>query len=292
MRILPAVTDELEQTLRAFGELMDEYMSAPVSEAEGKGNFRCERCVACDDCRFCTECDNCRECTYCYGCRDCLGLTQCRQCEACERLSHSEICAESIGGSYLTLCLDCEECVQCFGCVGLSGEEFCILNEKLSRKEYFARVKDLRRQLELRTRAGWLPPWLDEPPARAEGVERVEPLAAVTRGDDPAEPRATEDRRPPAAPQAASEREPPPFPELPSALYDSGVWAVPKQLPPPPPYTGRSSQARESGDEPSQISVSAEQPPTLTRGRRPSKDKLAPTTNRASVRRGRPPPRP
>lgn len=174
------MADGLDDILTAFGGLMESHEAQVPASEEGTGNFRCEHCVACHECRFCTECDNCRECTYCYACRDCLSLTQCRECDACENLSHSDLCGECSGGSHLTLCLDCEDCVQCFACVGLVAEEFCILNEKLTRKEYFAKVKELRSELDQRVRVGWRPPWLEsedvpEPDEHTQSIQ-VEPL--------------------------------------------------------------------------------------------------------------------
>ncbi|MEM6990375.1 MAG: hypothetical protein AAF721_07760 [Myxococcota bacterium] len=182
------MSDSLDETLQAFEELMEVQASEPATPAEGEHNFRCEHCVACSNCRFCTECDNCRDCTYCYGCRDSLSLTQSRSCDACEKLSHSDLCADCVSGSYLTLCVDCEDCVQCFGCVGLVGEEFCILNEKLPRKEYFARVKELRAELDLRVRQGWSPPWreVDQEEVPAVEAEPAAPAEEVLAPEEPA----------------------------------------------------------------------------------------------------------
>ncbi|MBL4686031.1 MAG: hypothetical protein JKY37_15665, partial [Nannocystaceae bacterium] len=174
----------LDDTLKAFQGLMDAQDEAPATPPEGTDNFRCEHCVSCNNCRFCTECSNCSECTYCFACRDCLSLTQCRRCDASEKLSHSELCAGCSNSSYLTMCVDCDECVQCFGCVGLTGEEFCVLNEQLPRKEYFARAKELRLELDRRIRAGWHPPWLGEEAEIEADEEEAETEVEAEAGAD------------------------------------------------------------------------------------------------------------
>jgi len=302
----------LDDILEAFSGLMEARDDEEEAPAEGTGNFRCEHCVACHDCRFCTECDNCRECTYCYGCRDSLSLTQCRSCDASEKLTHSDLCAESINSSYLTLCLDCEDCVQCFGCVGLRGEEFCILNEKHERKVYFAKVKELRAELDRRVREGWQPPWRDpvdeaepeqtepeqtepeEPAPRSEPV--VEPPPVPTQRDQPVQIETM-----PVEPTARDKitRELPRIDALPDD--DSGIWArqLFEDIPPPPPYSPRESSRpeprREPDESPTRLYAPLDEQPTLTRGTRPfPRAKSKPGTSkpaRVSLRRAKRPTR-
>jgi hypothetical protein len=163
------VPAKLDEMLAAFERLVREHWTEPAEvPAEGEGNFRCDDCVACRQCRFCRACERCDECTYCEECVDCRNCTQCRQCSSCERTSHSELAAECIAGSYLTLCLGCERCVHCFGCVGLVDEEFCLLNEKLGKSDYFRRVAELREPLAALIAKGWTPPWFE--PAAPEPV--------------------------------------------------------------------------------------------------------------------------
>ncbi|MBC8067539.1 MAG: hypothetical protein IAG13_04325 [Deltaproteobacteria bacterium] len=148
-----------------------EAVQRPVDE----GNFRCVRCIGCNDCRFCVDSRDCSECTYCESCVACTGCTQSRGCRDCERTSHSASSRACDGCSYVTLCVGCEDCVHCFGCVGLSGAEFCILNEKHSRKDYQARIGELRTLLEGRIAEGWLPPWMDDEPSAASAPPEPEP---------------------------------------------------------------------------------------------------------------------
>ena len=175
----------LDEILAAFATLVDAQPPEPEPVVASAGNFRCDGCVGCQDCRFCTQCDNCNDCTYCHACNDSLSLTQCRYCDACETLTQSDLCGECSGSSYLTLCLDCEDCVQCFGCVGLVGAEFHILNEKVPRKDYFKRVKALRAELDAKVREGWRPPWGEDPEAESDAPESDAPESDAPESDAP-----------------------------------------------------------------------------------------------------------
>ncbi len=91
----------------------------------------CERSVDCTRCTRCSGCDGCVDCTNCQDCVACRGCTQCQACRSCER------------SAYLQRCFACVDCTYCFGCVGLAGKEFHIFNVPCTRKEYFARLKEL-----------------------------------------------------------------------------------------------------------------------------------------------------
>lgn len=153
----------LDDILDAFSRLVEEHdETEPEPGDEKSDNFRCVACERCSNCRFCTACVECDDCTYCDACVDCHGCTQSRQCHGCVTISHSSFSAGCQNSSYLALCYDCEDCVHCFGCVGLSGEEFCVLNEKYPRKEYFSLVSRLRAELDVRSTEGWRPPWNED----------------------------------------------------------------------------------------------------------------------------------
>src|SRR5690606_3447652 len=59
---------------------------------------------------------------------------------------------------YLTLCVQCTDCVHCLACVGLEGGEFFVLNQKRTRKEYFALLRQVQELMGDRMRGGWRPP--------------------------------------------------------------------------------------------------------------------------------------
>lgn len=180
----------LDDALAELDRLVDEHYADVEQPDEGQDNFRCEGCIGCRDCRFCEGCTRCVECTYCEGCEDCESCTQCRGCESCTRTTHTEHSADCVGCSYLVLCLDCEDCVHCFACVGLAGEEFCVLNEKLTKSAYFKRVAALREELAKRVAAGWRPSWsaqaeAAEPYARELGPVSNPPLPPPPRFPTP-----------------------------------------------------------------------------------------------------------
>jgi hypothetical protein len=185
----------LETLLARLARLRDDWRDQSRPRPGGGENFRCVACEGCSGCRFCSECDGCDECNYCELCIECSSCTQCRACAGCHQTSHSSYSADCSECSYTTLCIDCDRCVQCFACVGLQDEEFCFLNERLPRKEFFAKVAELRAELDARAAQGWLPDWVvregdpaptiaaaPEPVAvpRAPVVAKIEP--AVVRG--------------------------------------------------------------------------------------------------------------
>lgn len=161
------MSPELEEVLVTLGHLVAAQIDEgqEIDDDESLHNFQCERCVRCRQCRFCTACEDCSDCTHCDACSLCEACTQSRACHSCARCSHSVHCAYCEGSSYLLLCYDCEASVHCFACVGLSGEEFCVLNERLSRRDYFAKVSRLRAELDAQALAGWVAPWQDPAPA-------------------------------------------------------------------------------------------------------------------------------
>ena len=186
----------LEDILAAFARLVEEHEAAVEDPSpEGEDNFRCVACERCSNCRFCTSCVDCEDCTYCDACVECQACTQSRQCHGCVEISHSSFSAGCERSSYLSLCYDCEDCVHCFGCVGLSGEEFCILNERYPRKEYFAMVSRLRAELDVHSTEGWQPPWadgeseLDEPMDEQPRMATFEDPWLASEWEDPEPPK-------------------------------------------------------------------------------------------------------
>lgn len=100
-------------------------------------------------CMFSDGLENCYRCTHCQNCINCSNLSHCDSCISCHSCAYlidSQYCTQS---AYLTRCISCSECNYCFGCVGLSKKDFHILNFKYSRKEYFAIIAKLKKELGL-----------------------------------------------------------------------------------------------------------------------------------------------
>jgi hypothetical protein len=304
------VSEALDDILAALASLVEEHRSEPETPDEGRDNFRCENCVACSDCRFCEGCTRCVECTYCEACQDCEACTQCRACDGCARTTHADHSADCVDCSYVTLCLDCEQCVHCFGCVGLSGEEFCLLNEKLSKSVYFKRVAALRAELSARAAAGFRPPWWEGDDEDDEIEDEPEPEpepdpSAVIHGRELGPIRTPPLPPPPRFPTPPPFSVPPqPFPlDTPDARRGredtSPRWVVPSSEDDSRPieadrllWSDAIPQGEIVSDGPTQP-IAIQRGPTVTRvnrPRRPGSDD-EPSAGAATVRAARRPPR-
>lgn len=156
----PRVPITLDELLTQFRGLLDAHRAATAPARAGEGNLRCEGCLDCNRCRFCTQCFRCDDCSNCESCHECRGCTRCRSCRSCARSGNLEFCEGCEDSQYLVLCLDCSGCTQCFACVGLKGEEFCVLNQRYTRKDYFPVVQALKKRLEELIAAGHVLPEL------------------------------------------------------------------------------------------------------------------------------------
>ncbi len=87
----------------------------------GNWLYFCRDCVDCKNTYKCELCYECTDCENCYGCVDCQ---DCKFCQDCEN------------------CFDCRSCQNCYGCAGLRNKQYYFLNEKLSKEEYEARMKE------------------------------------------------------------------------------------------------------------------------------------------------------
>lgn len=148
--------DELMTRLVALAEAQAPLDEASDDEGEG-GNFDCVGCEGCRRCRFCAACRDCEDCTYCEECVECVSCTHAVRSVECDASSHLRDCRGCEDSRYLLLCVECVSCTYCLGCVGLEGQEFHVLNEPVSRSEYFKLVKALGIELEVRTHLGWRP---------------------------------------------------------------------------------------------------------------------------------------
>lgn len=234
----PRVPLTLDELLTQFRGLLDAHRAATAPARAGEGNLRCEGCLDCNRCRFCTQCFRCDDCSNCESCHECRGCTRCRSCRSCARSGNLEFCEGCEDSQYLVLCLDCSGCTQCFACVGLKGEEFCVLNQRYTRKDYFPVVQALKKRLEELIAAGHVLPELaaagrglwpsrgatapieapvSEAPVEAPAAEIEVPVeAAPIASEAPAEVPAAENEPSIAAeaPVAAPEPALPPEPEV------------------------------------------------------------------------------
>jgi hypothetical protein len=215
----------LDELLAQFRGLLDAHRAGIAPSRAGEGNLRCDGCLDCNRCRFCVQCVRCNDCSNCELCHDCRACTRSRMSRSCVRSGHLEFCEGCEDSQYLVLCVDCTGCTQCFACVGLKNEEFCVLNQRYSRKDYFPAVQALKRRLEEAIAGGsllteiaaigrgvWPPRGFDIPKempaaisAPMEAALPVEPAAVELEDDvDPW----TEDAAPSREPGEPVERDP------------------------------------------------------------------------------------
>jgi hypothetical protein len=152
------VPPTLDELLTRFRGLLDAHRAEVAPARAGEGNLRCDGCLDCNRCRFCVQCVRCNDCSNCEHCHDCRACTRSRMSRSCVRSGHLEYCEGCEDSQYLVLCVDCVGCTQCFACVGLKNEEFCILNQRYSRRDYFSAVQALKRRLEEAIIAGHVMP--------------------------------------------------------------------------------------------------------------------------------------
>jgi hypothetical protein len=131
-----------------FEERLRELTSS-LTQGANEDCVQCVRCFGCSRCTFCKESERlvgCHYSTRCRACTDCSHCTGCERLVACHHCVQTEDCTQ---GRYLVRCFGLSGCNYCFGCVGLSNKDFHILNEPVSRTDYFRITTELSRQLRL-----------------------------------------------------------------------------------------------------------------------------------------------
>ncbi len=132
--------------LRALSDLQKDFESS----ADNPGSFQSKDCNQCTSCMFCVKCNGCYKCTHSTNCQLCSHASHCIGCKSCRKCSYSIESENCSGSAYLVYCYNCIDCTYCFGCVGMSKQDFCILNEKYDRDEYFKQIKSLKTSLGIR----------------------------------------------------------------------------------------------------------------------------------------------
>ncbi|MBZ5715420.1 hypothetical protein [Nannocystis pusilla] len=210
----------LDELLAQFRGLLDAHRAGLAPSRAGEGNLRCDGCLDCNRCRFCVQCVRCNDCSNCEQCHDCRACTRSRMSRSCVRSGHLEFCEGCEDSQYLVLCVDCIGCTQCFACVGLKNEEFCILNQRYSRKDYFPAVQALKKRLEEAIFAGHVlpeiavagrgmwPPRGSEIPKELPGEAAIAAPATEPAGDEAEAVAFVDDAVDPWADDVSPSREP------------------------------------------------------------------------------------
>lgn len=80
-------------------------------------------------------------CVDCFSITDCELCYECIDCDKCYKTRFSEESKECRDSFFLHSCRNCSDCV---GCVNLVNQQYCILNKKYRKEEYFEKLKELK----------------------------------------------------------------------------------------------------------------------------------------------------
>lgn len=87
--------------------------------------------------RFAMNSQNVVDATALFSCQWCYEVTACQGCYQCVHALYSYNCSDCL------MIEDCQNCKNCTMCFGLKGQEYCFLNEHLTKDAYEARMKEL-----------------------------------------------------------------------------------------------------------------------------------------------------
>ena len=88
--------------------------------------------------RFVISCKDVVDGLSLYNCRWCYECVASQGCYQCLYALYSYNCSDCL------MIEDCQNCKNCTLCFGLKGQEYCILNDRLSKDEYERRMQELR----------------------------------------------------------------------------------------------------------------------------------------------------
>lgn len=138
-----------------FRELMAEaprpnlQRAAQLDENSDYTNYAGEN----KNCYLIFDSDKNRDCYYSYSINSCEDVVDCFRADKCELCYECIDCSNCYGSAYLQNCDNCSSsyflrncigCTDCFGCVNLRNKQYYILNEKVSKDEYFKRIESLK----------------------------------------------------------------------------------------------------------------------------------------------------
>ncbi len=96
-----------------------------------------------EDCLYGKWIDNCRDCVDNYNLSNCELAYDCVDCVNSHKIIHSQ---KIFNSSDIYHSYDCRGCDHLFACAGLRNQKFCILNKKVSEKEFEEFLQNLEEQ--------------------------------------------------------------------------------------------------------------------------------------------------
>lgn len=105
---------------------------------------------------YCFDCSNSQDCGYMdstHFSRDAWDTVYGTNIEQSAEISYADKCYNCYGIQESGRCYDsfflykCVDCHDCFGCVNLAHKEYCILNVQYTKKEYFEKLEQTKKEL-------------------------------------------------------------------------------------------------------------------------------------------------
>lgn len=138
-------------------ELRDQvpHFALAVAKTTMENSDYCNHAGYLKNCYLIYNSDYSERCMYgkamnrCYDCLDCFKIYDCEACYECMNIYNSKF------STWLWDSQNCSECHfssnligcrNCFMCVNLQNQQYCFMNEKLSKDEYEKRVKESKEQ--------------------------------------------------------------------------------------------------------------------------------------------------
>lgn len=94
-----------------------------------------------EDCMFCKGVVRSKDCLDMYFWKQDFESYECVNCNECYAVFYSQDCTNCRNCSFCSSCIGCQDC---FGCMNLTGQQYCIFNEKLDKTVYESRIRELR----------------------------------------------------------------------------------------------------------------------------------------------------
>ncbi len=106
-----------------------------------KNSYMTFRATRCEDTLYTYIAKDLVNCMDCFAVDSCELCYECIDCNKCYKTSFSQESVECRDSMFLYSCKNCSNCV---GCVNLVNQEYCILNEKYSKQDYFKKLEELK----------------------------------------------------------------------------------------------------------------------------------------------------
>jgi len=142
----------------AFKQFENLFREVPMQDLIWSNNENspyCHLVAENKNCYLITESSNNEDCFYGYWLQKCKDCIDCSYMHKCIKCYESDNCINCFNSNYLFNCTDCSDssyltdciwCSYCFLCTNLINKKYFIYNEEYSEKEYFEKVKEIKKE--------------------------------------------------------------------------------------------------------------------------------------------------